>query len=70
MGLVDKLFFLSNPCFHKENFELIFNILTKNDYPINFIFNIFKSRLKKNFYKNNNFKQHISDKVSNNTTKK
>lgn len=31
VGLIDRAFFLSNPIFHKENFEQIFNILTMND---------------------------------------
>ncbi|KYN18252.1 hypothetical protein ALC57_09445 [Trachymyrmex cornetzi] len=53
IGLVGKVFSLSHPSFHSKNFKLIINILLNNDYPINFIFEHIKKRLRNNFHRFN-----------------
>src|SRR5436190_12795753 len=47
IGLIDRVFHLSNPAFHVKNFELIINILLDNSYPIDFIFQTLRERIKK-----------------------
>jgi len=37
-SLIDRVILLSHPEFHKDNFNLIINILLDNDYPLNLIF--------------------------------
>jgi len=40
--LLDKTLILSNPQFHRKNLEDIINILIKNRYPLNLIFDTIK----------------------------
>jgi len=37
--MVDKIGFLSHPCFHQKNLIKAVNILFNYDYPLAFIFN-------------------------------
>ncbi|KYN22294.1 hypothetical protein ALC57_05308, partial [Trachymyrmex cornetzi] len=37
-NLLDKLFYISHPKFHKKNLEFVVRILLKNEYPLNIIF--------------------------------
>lgn len=46
LGMIDRAFLLSDPKFHRKNFELIVNILFMNDYPAGFIFETINSRIK------------------------
>ena len=50
IGLVDRVFHLSDPVFHEKNFEFIINILLDNSYPIDFIFRTIRERIKKLFH--------------------
>ena len=43
--LVDRAIKLSHKIFHKENWDLVFNILVKNDYPAKFIEKYIKKRI-------------------------
>lgn len=74
ISLTDKVFRLSHPKFHKENFELIINILLNNGYPLSFIFHTIDDRLKKLFFRlNNNNSENLSASrnfMSNNNDKK
>jgi len=45
MSLIDRVILLSHPEFHKDNFDLIINILMDNGYPLNLIFSTIKRRL-------------------------
>jgi len=49
ISLIDRLIFLSHSKFHKDNFDLIINILLDNGYPLNLIFHAIK-RLHSRFY--------------------
>ena len=40
MIIANKVFFLHDPKFYKQNFELIISILLNNDYSPDFIFNV------------------------------
>lgn len=60
MSLVDGAFFLSHPTFHTKNFDMVIKILLDNNYPLEFIYNIFRQRLRRNFFKNNNLKKFLS----------
>lgn len=51
MDLVDRAFFLSHSKFYRKNFDMVFKILIDNNYPLDFIYDIFKSRFKQNFFK-------------------
>jgi predicted GIY-YIG superfamily endonuclease len=57
IGLIDRVFHLSNPAFHVKNFELIINILLDNSYPIDFIFQTLRERIKKLINASNNSEQ-------------
>ncbi|KAM0728324.1 hypothetical protein ACS0PU_005106 [Formica fusca] len=46
IGLIDRVFLLSHPRFHQNNFKLIIEILLDNGYPILFIFRVLHERLK------------------------
>jgi len=58
VGLVDRIFLLSHPEFQK-NLAFIIKVLLENDYPLGFIFNTIRSRIKslingKTMQQNNN----------------
>lgn len=63
IGLIDRAFFLSHPDFHNKNFDHIINILLDNNYPLDFIYNICKQRLKYNFLKNNDLKTFLTNNI-------
>jgi len=44
-SLIDRVFRLSHPSFHKNNFDLIIKILLDNGYPLDLIFNTIRRRL-------------------------
>jgi len=46
INLLDKTLILSNPQFHRKNLEDIINILIKNGYPLNLIFDTINKRIK------------------------
>jgi len=46
IGLVDRMFMISHPSFHKKNLELIIKILLENDNPLNFIFKTISNRFR------------------------
>jgi len=46
IGMVDRLFFLSQSRFHEKNLKFIIRILLENNYPIKFIFNTINRRIK------------------------
>ncbi|KAM0737118.1 hypothetical protein ACS0PU_000211 [Formica fusca] len=46
IGLIDRVFLLSHPSFHQNNFKLIIEILLDNGYPLNFVFRVLHERLK------------------------
>lgn len=46
IGLVDRVILLSHPTFHEKNFSLVIQILTKNNYPLDFIFDVLRERIK------------------------
>lgn len=46
IGLTDRIFKLSHPRFHNNNFSFIISTLLSNGYPINFIFHTISQRLK------------------------
>jgi len=52
MGMVDRVFLLSESKFHEKNVTFIINTLLNNDYPLNFIFNTINNRLKSFIKKN------------------
>jgi len=45
-GLIDRAFSLSHPSFHQKNFEFVINALLDNGYPLAFIFDKIKKRIK------------------------
>ncbi|EFN73998.1 hypothetical protein EAG_00158, partial [Camponotus floridanus] len=45
IGLTDRVFWLSHPRFHKENFQFVVDILLNNGYPLSFIFHTISDRL-------------------------
>lgn len=59
MGLVDKVMLLSHPKFHKKNLIKIIEILLNNCYPLQFVFNIVRKRIKFLIY--NDTTHNISD---------
>jgi len=67
IGLVDRIFLLSHPEFHQKNLALIIKILLENDYPLEFIFNTIRSRIKSLIndktmqQKNNNQKNELNN---------
>jgi len=46
MGLADRAFLLSHPDFHQKNLIFVIKTLLRNDYPLDFIFNVISNRLK------------------------
>jgi len=54
-SLVDKVILYSHPTFHKENMNLIVNILIDNGYPLEVIFATIRKRLHSRFH-NNSYK--------------
>ncbi|XP_039309325.1 uncharacterized protein LOC120358632 [Solenopsis invicta] len=44
--LVDRVFLLSHPKYHRKNLEFTVSILLENDYPLDFIFKIIRERLR------------------------
>jgi len=44
--MVNKVILISYPDFHKRNFDLIIKILLDNDYPLKFIFDTVRLRIK------------------------
>ncbi|EFN66198.1 hypothetical protein EAG_02664, partial [Camponotus floridanus] len=63
IGLTDRIFRLSHPRFHNNNFSFIISILLNNGYPIHFIFQTITQRLKfLIFTKNNHNKKKIVNK--------
>jgi len=65
MRLVDREFLLSHPEFHEKNLEFVIRILLKNDYPLNFIFEVMTDRIKslvnKKTFKQNKTPQEINE---------
>jgi len=53
-GLVDRIFLLSHPSFHKKNFEFVIKSLIENGYPVNLIFEKINTRIKSHIYKHKN----------------
>jgi len=45
ISLIDRVILLSHPEFHKDNFDLIINVLLDNGYPLNLILSTIKRRL-------------------------
>jgi len=45
ISLIDRVILLSHPQFHKDNFDLIINVLIDNGYPLNLILSTIKRRL-------------------------
>jgi len=45
-GLMDRAFFLSHPSFQQKNIEFVINVLLENGYPLAFIFEKLKKRIK------------------------
>jgi len=68
-GLIDRAFLLSHPMFHQKNIEFIIDTLVENGYPLDFIFDKIRSRLKtliysnKNSNKNNNNSEDVNKKI-------
>ncbi|XP_067205235.1 uncharacterized protein [Linepithema humile] len=52
VGLIDRVLGLSHPQFYQQNFVLIINILLNNGYPLPFIFNGIRERIKYYIYNN------------------
>jgi len=46
IGLIDRAFRLSHPRFHEKNLRLVVNILLENGYPLIFLFETLKERIK------------------------
>jgi len=46
MSMVDRIFLLSHPKFHQQNFNFIIETFLGNGYPVNFIFDTIFMRLK------------------------
>ena len=65
IGLVDRILALSHPKFHEKNFLYIINLLLDNNYPLDFIFNTIRNRIK--FHIN---KKDKSEKLNNNENTK
>lgn len=53
IGLIDRVIRLSHPIFHQRNIELVIKILIDNGYPLKFIFDLLRERLKTFFYMTN-----------------
>jgi len=51
--MVDKILTLSDPSFHQNNLRSSVDILL-NSYPLKYIFNTIKNRIKYHLYKNKN----------------
>jgi len=68
-GLIDRAFLLSHPRFHQKNIEFIIDILMGNGYPLDFIFEKIRSRLKTLIYsskksnKSNNNSEDVNRKI-------
>jgi len=69
-SLIDRAFLLSHTKFHQKNIEFVINILLKNGYPLDLIFNKINKRLKtliqfKNYNNyNSNSNKHINNKTN------
>jgi len=64
--MIDRVFLLSHPKFHQQNFKFIIEIFVGNGYSINFIFDTVFMRLKILFnkrMKKQNF-DNINDEVN------
>lgn len=71
IGLIDKVFSLSHPTFHRENIELVINFLLENAYLLDFIFRVLHDRLKYLFNRtnsNSNNSEHKKEPISYFTT--
>ena len=80
-GLVDKVFQITSPIFHKKNLECVIRILLDNSYPLSFIFSNINNRVKHHIFQKTNtanttddenvgfftvpFVKNISDKFTN-----
>jgi len=69
-GLVDRMFLLSHPEFHQKNLTFIIEILLENDYPLEFIFNTIRTRIKSLINGKTTQQNNIQDNDSNNNNKK
>jgi len=67
MNMIDRAILLSNPKYHEKNLKFVIEMFIKNDYPLQFIFDTMRLRLKSIFNKRTK-KQ--ADKCSNNENKK
>jgi len=63
--MTDRARLLSNSKFHKKNF--IINTLLKNDYPVEFIFEIISTRLKYLFSKRSSVEIKLDNSNDNNS---
>lgn len=67
IGLTDRIVMLSHPRFHEKNLTKAIKILLDNCYPLDFIFNTIRDRLKKLLFKNDH---NINVEVSENNNNK
>lgn len=68
-GLVDRVFYLSNPVFHEKNIKFIINILLNNCYPLELIFRTIRERLKFLFDRHNYSEITNTSSTSNNNNR-
>jgi len=52
LGLIDRVILLSHPKFHIKNISLATKILLDNNYPVDFVFNVFHERIKTLIHRN------------------
>ena len=54
IGMVDRVLSLSHPQFYQKNLINTINLLLNNNYPLQFIFNTIRNRIKHHFFKKSN----------------
>ena len=68
--MVDKVLLISHPNFYKKNLDHIIRILLDNDYPLKFIFDTIRLRIKilikRNIgnHKNKKHSENVRDKIT------
>jgi len=64
--MIDKILILSDTQFHNDNIISCIKILLNNSYPLKFIFNTIRNRIKYHLYKQNNNNDNNDNKDYNN----
>src|SRR5580765_2667520 len=71
IGLINRAFRLSSPCFHQKNLEFVTNILLSNGYPLELIFSTMYTRLKTLIYSmKKNINETATNSMNNNISEK